>query len=175
VIRPGSRSVSAARRRAALAVGALLMVACGAFRREPLDVPPGHAVVLGEIFINGFATPHLTLDLSREDGGFQEQLPIDTMRSPIVMTLPPGHYLINNLRINEQRATGPETTNFRITVKFDVGAPVVYIGTLQIERVAFLRQLRVTVKDEYERFVPAIREQYPELPAEIARSLAEPG
>jgi hypothetical protein len=92
-----------------------------------------------------------------------------------VITLPPGHYLINNLRINEQGRTGPETTNFRIAVRFDVGDLAVYIGTLQIERVSFLRQLRVTVKDEYESFVPAIRARYPELPATITRSLAAPG
>jgi hypothetical protein len=174
VIRPGSRSAGATRWLASLAVGALLIAGCGAFRREPLDVPPGHRVVLGEIFINGFSTPHLVLDLAREDGGFQEQLPVDAMRSQFVITLPPGHYLITNLRVNEQGRTGPETTNFRIAVKFDVGDPAVYIGTLQIERVAFLRQLRVTVKDEYESFVPAIRARYPELPSVITRSLAEP-
>jgi hypothetical protein len=92
VIRPGSRSAGATRWLAFLAVGALLIAGCGAFRREPLDVPPGHRVVLGEIFINGFSTPHLVLDLAREDGGFQEQLPVDAIRSQFVITLPPGHY-----------------------------------------------------------------------------------
>lgn len=172
----GARPARASRRRrlAALAAAALLVAGCGAFRRAPLDVPPGHRVVLGEILINGFSSPHVVLDFAREDGSFQDSLPVDAMRSPFVMTLPPGHYVINNLRINEQRATGPETTNFRIFVKFDVLEPAVYIGTLQIERVSFLRQLRVTVKDDSERFLPEIRERYPELPAEIARSLAAP-
>ena len=49
-----------------------------------------------------------------------------------------------------------------------------YVGTLQIERVVFLRQLRVTVEDEYESAVPAIRARYPELPPTITRSLMRP-
>ena len=170
----GTCRVVGTRRLTALVAGALLVAGCGAFRREPIDVPPGHRIVLGEILTSGFSTPHLVLDLSREDGSFQEQITIDARRSTFVITLPPGHYLINNLRVNEQGRTGPETTNFRIAVTFDVGAPASYTGTLRIERVAFLRQLRVTVDDEYETAVPTIRERYPELPAEIARSLMRP-
>jgi hypothetical protein len=173
---PGFRSVGFARRRrlAALAVGALLVAGCGAFRREPLDVPPGHGVVLGEIALSGFPTSHLVLDFSREDGSFQDSITIDAMRSPFVITLPPGHYVIKNLRINDQGRTGPETTNFWISVGFDVDASATYVGTVRIERVAFLRQLRITVDDEYETAVPMIRARYPGLPAEIGRSLMRP-
>jgi len=177
VIRPGSPSSAAATRRrrlAALAVGVFLVAGCGAFRREPLDVPPGHRVVLGEILTNGFSTTNLALDISREDGSFPESITIDARRSPLVITLPPGHYVIRNLRVNDQGRTGPETTNFWIAVMFDVDAPATYVGTLRIERVAFLRQLRITVDDEYESAVPAFRERYPELPSEIARSLMRP-
>jgi hypothetical protein len=171
---PGFHSVRFARRRwlAVLAVGALLVAGCGAFRREPLDVPPGHKVVLGEIVVSGFPNPHLVFDLAREDGAFQLELPVDATRSPFVITVPPGHYVIKNVRVNEQGRTGPESTNFRVSITFDVGDPAVYVGTLRIERVNFLRQLRVTVKDEYESAVPAMRSRFPGLPAEITRSLA---
>jgi hypothetical protein len=174
VIRTGSRWVGGEpprRRLTALVAGALLVAGCGAFRSGPIDVPPGHRIVLGEVRLTGFPTTHVILDLAREDGSFQEQLVIDAQRSPFVITLPPGHYLINNLRINDMGRTGPETTNFRIAVAFDVDAPAVYTGTLRIERVSFLRELRITVDDEYETAVPAMRERHPELPPEIARSL----
>jgi hypothetical protein len=177
VIRRDFRQAGGAHRSAvaALVIGTLLVAGCGAFRREPLDVPPGQRVVLGEILTNGFSTTHLVLDLTREDGSFQESVTIDAKRSPLLITLPPGHYLIRTLRVNEQGRTGPETTNFWITVTFDVEAPATYLGTLRIERVAFLRQLRITVDDEYESAVPAFRERYPELPSEIVRSLMRPG
>ena len=171
----GSRPVGGARRLAALAVAALLVAGCGAFRRQPIDVPPGHRIVLGEIVTSGFATPQLILELTREDGSFQEELPIDFERSPFVITVPPGHYLITRIRVNEMGRTGPESSNFRLAITFDVNDPAVYIGTVRIERVSFLRQLRVTVVDEYERAVPAMRGRHPELPAEITRSLARPG
>lgn len=176
MIRSGSGSSAIATRRrrlAALAAGALLVAGCGAFRREPLDVPPGHDVVVGEIVVSGFANPHMVLDLAREDGNFEQELPVDTVRSSFVITLPPGRYLISRLRVNEQGRTGPETTSFRLVVTFDVGGPAVYVGTLQIERVVFLRQLRVTVKDEYDVAVPSIRARYPGLPSVITRSLAQ--
>jgi hypothetical protein len=162
------------RRFAALAAAALGIVACGAFRPQPVDVPPGHRIVLGEIALSGFPTTHLTLDFSREDGGFQDSITIDAMRSSFVITLPPGHYVIKNLRVNDQGRTGPETTNFWISIAFDVDAPATYVGTVRIERVAFLRQLRITVDDEYETAVPTIRERHPGLPSEIARSLMRP-
>jgi len=159
---------------AALVAGALVVAGCSAFRREPIDVPPGHRIVLGEIALNGFPTTHLILDFTREDGGFQDSITIDATRSPFVITLPPGHYLIKNLRVNEQGRTGPETTNYWIAVAFDVDAPATYVGTVRIERQTFLRQLRITVDDEYETAVPMIRARYPGLPSEIARSLMRP-
>ena len=176
MIRPGSRAGAPVRRPlAAVLVGAALgIAACGAFRPEPLDVPPGHRIVLGEIALSGFPTPHVILDFGREDGGFQDSITIDAMRSPFVITLPPGHYLIRNLRVNDQGRTGPETTNFWISVAFDADASATYVGTVRIERVAFLRQLRITVDDEYETAVPMIRARQPGLPSEIARSLMRP-
>ena len=57
---------------------------------------------------------------------------------------------------------------------FDVGDTAVYVGTLELERVVFARQLRVMVQDEYERTVPAMRARYPELPSVVARALMRP-
>jgi hypothetical protein len=50
----------------------------------------------------------------------------------------------------------------------------VYVGTLRLERVVFVRQLRVLVRDDYERTVPTLRERYPELPSAIVRGLMRP-
>jgi hypothetical protein len=60
-------------------------------------------------------------------------------------------------------------------VAFEVGdAAAIYIGRLEIERIVFARELRVTVRDDYERTVPEFRARYPELPATIARALMRP-
>ena len=175
MIRPGSRAGAPVRWRRAAVLGiALGVAACGAFRPAPLDVPPGHRIVLGEFVLSGFPTAHVILDFSREDGSFQDSITIDAMRSPFVITLPPGHYVIKNLRINDQGRTGPETTNFWISVTFDADAPATYVGTVRIERVSFLRQLRITVEDEYDTAIPMIRARQPGLPTEIARSLMRP-
>ena len=61
-----------------------------------------------------------------------------------------------------------------MSVVFDVGDTAVYVGTLDIERVVFARQLRVLVRDKYERTVPAMRKRYPELPSVVTRSLMRP-
>ncbi len=40
---------------AILAFGVTLVPGCSMFRREPLEVPPGHQAVMGEIVVTGFA------------------------------------------------------------------------------------------------------------------------
>jgi hypothetical protein len=144
-------------------------------RREPLEVPPGHLAVLGEIVVAGFGVPpHVVLDIAREDGSFRHELPIDAVRSTFVITLPPGRYLVQRLRINESGPSFPEEAWFQIGAEFTVGDTAVYVGTLELERVVFNRQLRVTVQDEYERAVAALRTQYPELPPVVGRALMRP-
>jgi hypothetical protein len=160
---------------AALVIGTLLVAGCGAFRREPIDVPPGQQVVLGEIYLRGFNTASWILDITREGGTFDQTLSVDAGRSPFAITLPPGRYLIKRLHLNEMGRTGPETTDYYFTVTFDVGDQAVYVGTLQIERVTFLGQVRVTVQDDFESSIPEIRARHPGLPSEITRSLARPG
>jgi hypothetical protein len=152
----------------------IVTTGCAAFREAPLEVPPGHQAVVGEVFIAGFSEPRVVLDVAREDGSYRHELPVDATRSPFVITLPPGRYQITRLRINESGRTFPDEAWFRVGVVFDVGDAAVYVGTLQIERVVFARQLRIMVQDEYERTVPAMRARYPELPSVVARALMRP-
>jgi hypothetical protein len=158
-----------------LAFGAALMPGCAAFRRERLEVPPGHQAVMGEIIIAGFGVPpHVVLEIAREDGSFRHELPVDAVRSTFVITLPPGRYVVQRLRINESGAAFPEEAWFRVGAEFTVGDTAVYVGTLGLERVVFNRQLRVTIQDEYERAVATLRTQYPELPSVVGRALMRP-
>jgi hypothetical protein len=170
---PWTRSVGVGGRRvlAVVAMGALVAAGCAAFRRAPLDVPPGHRLVLGQVSMVGFGEPHVALDIVREDGTYQHELPVDATRSQFVITLPPGRYQVTRLRMNDSGRTFPDEMAFRLAVEFEVRDPAVYVGTLQIERIVFMRQLRVTVQDEYERTVPALRARYPELPPMIMRAL----
>ncbi len=174
--RPVSGASGEGRRRwlTVLVLGAIAATGCAAFRAAPLEVPPGHQAVVGEVFITGFDAPHLVLDIAREDGSFRHELPVDFIRSPFVITLPPGRYQIARLRINEDRQAFPEEVWFRVGVGFEVGDTAVYVGTLQLERVTFGRQLRVRVQDEYERTVPAMRTLYPGLPPAVTRALMQP-
>ena len=154
----------------ALGLGLVVLAGCSVFRREPLDVPPGHQVVLGEVAIAGFSEPQVVLDIVREDGTYRTELPVGAPRTEFVITLPRGRYQITRLRINESGRAFPEETWFRVGATFDVEEAAVYVGTLTIERVVFARQARVAVRDEYERSVPTLRLRYPELPSVIARA-----
>jgi hypothetical protein len=177
VRRGGSPATVAGRRRwlvATLALGAIAATGCGALRRAPLDVPPGHQAVLGEVLIAGFSQGGGVLDIAREDGSYQHELPVGTGGSQFVITLPPGRYQILRLRVHQGGRTLPEEAWFRVGVGFEVGGTAVYVGTLRIKRVAFARQLYVAVQDEYERTVPAIRARYPDLPPMVARALMRP-
>lgn len=174
--RSGPRSVARDRRRwlAALALATLAAAGCAVFRGEPLDVPPGHRLVLGEVAISGFGAPHVVLDIAREDGTYRHELAIDAARTLFVITLPPGRYQVTRLRLNESGRPFPEEGQFRIGADFEVRDPAVYVGTLRIERIVFARQVRVSVQDEYDRTVPAIRGRHPDLPSVVARALMRP-
>jgi hypothetical protein len=159
---------------AALVLGAIVSTGCAVFRKAPLDVPPGHRLVLGEVFTGGFDWPHVVLDIARDGGGYQHELPVDAARVPFLITLPPGRYQITGLRVAESGRLFPDPPWFRVGVVFDVEAPAVYVGTIRIERLTFARQLRVEVRDEYDRTVPALRAQHPGLPSTVERALARP-
>ena len=147
---------------------------CAAFRSAPLDVPPGHQAVLGEVIVRGFSVRSVVLDIVREDGGYRHELPVDAGRSQFVLTLPPGRYQIARLRINDSGRTVPDEAWFQVGVGFEVGGAAAYLGTLQIKRVAFARQLRIAVQDEYDRTVPAMRARHPDLPPVVVRALMRP-
>ena len=155
-------------------LGAMVAGGCAGFGRAPLDVPPGHQAVLGEIVVAGFSEPSVVLDIAREDGSYRLDLPVDGGRSQFVITLPSGRYRISRLRLNESRRSFPEEVWFQVGVGFEVGTTAVYVGTLRIEHVVFGRHVRVTVRDEYERTVPAARARYPDLPPVVARTLMRP-
>jgi hypothetical protein len=172
------RSLAASHRRclAALTLGVLLAAGCAVFRREPLDVPPGHRLVLGGVDIARFGDSHVVLEIVRVDGGYSYGLPVDVPRTSFVITLPPGKYNVLRLRLGDSGRTFPNQTIFPLQVGFEVGdAPAVYVGTLQIERVAFARFVRTVVQDDHDRTVSEIRARHPELPAVVVRSLMQPG
>jgi hypothetical protein len=176
VIQSGPRAAEPVGRRRllALALAAAASGACAAFRREPLEVLPGHQPVLGEVSLSGFGEPRVLIDIAREDGGYRRELPVDAARSPFVLVLPRGRYQVTRLRPNESGRTYSDETVYPIGVEFEVGDAAVYVGTLRLERVVFVRQLRVLVRDDYERTVPTLRERYPELPSAIVRGLMRP-
>ncbi len=118
--------------------------------------------------------PHVVLDIARDDGTYRHELAVDSIQSPFVITLPPGRYQVTRLRINDGGPFVPDEAWFRIGVAFDVGDAAVYVGTLDLERVVFARQLRVMVKDEYERTLPELRARYPGLPPVIVRGIGRP-
>ncbi|HEX2501344.1 MAG TPA: hypothetical protein VHO73_07775 [Methylomirabilota bacterium] len=154
-----------------LALGAVLVAGCAAFRREPLDVPPGHQIVLGEILLWGFSEQSLRLDFARDDGTFRLDVSVGAGRSPLVITLPPGRYQVVRLRINDIGRTFPMETSFPVGVVFEVGRTAAYVGTLEIERARFGSEVRVEVRDDYERTVSEMRGRYPELPPVVVRAL----
>jgi hypothetical protein len=132
-------------------------------------------VILGEVALSGFTDPQVVLEIVREDGAYRHDLPVDAARAPFVVTLPRGRYQVTRLRLNESGRPFPEETTFPLQVAFEVGdAAAAYVGRLRIERVAFARQLRVTVQDDYERAVPAFRARHPDLPPVVARVLMRP-
>jgi hypothetical protein len=145
------------------------------FRAESLDVPPGHRLVLGGVDLTRFGESRVLIEIARDDGTYRRDLPVDASWSPFVVTLPPGRYQITRLRVAESGRTLQDETAFVLRVEFEVGdAAAVYVGTLTIERVVFGRQLRVTVRDEYDRTVPGIRARHPDLPPVVARALMRP-
>ena len=174
--RVGPRRTGVGRRRwlAALALAAIAPAGCAALVREALDVPPGQQPVVGAVSISGLGGLDVVLDIAREDGSYRLDLTVDGGRRQFLITLPPGRYQIPRFRMNESRATSSGEVWFRLGVQFEVGGTPVYVGTLRIERVVFGRELRITVLDEYERTVPAMRARYPELPPVVARALMRP-
>ena len=136
------RSLAASHRRclAALTLGVLLAAGCAVFRREPLDVPPGHRLSWVGSTSRGSETPHVVLEIVRVDGGYSMGSRSTCLGASFVITLPPGKYNVLRLRIGDSGRTFPDQTIFPLQVGFEVGdAPAVYVGTLQIERVAFAR------------------------------------
>jgi hypothetical protein len=171
--------VASARRRrwrAVLALAALAAAGCAVFRREPLDVPPGHRLVLGRVDIGRLGLSPVVLEIVREDKSYRHELSLDVARTTFLITLPPGRYQTVGLRLADSGRTFPNQLSFPLRVPFEVvDAPAVYVGTLVVERVTFGQTVRAEVQDDYERTVSEIRARHPDLPAVVTRSLMQPG
>lgn len=150
------------------------VVGCALARPTPLDLPPGHRAVLGRIDLSRFEALEALLEIVREDGAFRHDLRMGLGRRDFAITLPPGHYRIFRVRLVDDRQTSPTQTIREIRVAFDVGPePTVYIGTLQLIS-TFAQKLHVSVLDEFDDTVPALRARHPDIAEPVARSLFRP-
>jgi hypothetical protein len=170
--RSGAGRAWRGRWRAVVALAVLGAAGCAVFRAEPLDVPPGHRLVLGRVDIGRLGLSSVVVEIVREDKTFSHELALNEPRTTFVITLPPGRYQVLSLRLAESGRTMADKTIFRLRVSFEVvDAPAVYVGTLLVDRVGFGDVIRADVQDDYDRTVGEIRGRHPELPALVARSL----
>ncbi|HZS34566.1 MAG TPA: hypothetical protein VFC42_14480 [Methylomirabilota bacterium] len=160
-----------ARRAVALAVAAAIAGGCAALGAGPLDIPPGHRVVLGGLDLSRFDAPEALLEVIREDGTFRRDVRVDPAQRAFVTTLPPGRYRVARLRVVDSAQTSPDVIAYDLRLGFDVAAaPTVYIGTLRVIR-EFATRVRVEVLDEYDRTVPALRARHRDIPVPVERAL----
>jgi hypothetical protein len=167
------RDRSRVARRAALLL-ALVAVGCAAFGRQPLEVPPGHRVVLGRVDLGGFGVPEGILQIIKEDRSFDSALPIRLGQEDFAVTLPPGRYRVQELRAMKDHGSIPDDSIWPLQLTFEVGPePAVYIGTLRLVS-RFGRNVAVTVVDEYDATVRTLRGLYTNLPEPVAHRLLQP-
>jgi hypothetical protein len=99
------------------------------------------------------------------------ELPVAPGGNDVALSLPPGQFLIPQLRVVQDRRSVGNAPIRRLAVGFVVGpAPATYIGTLRI-RGWFGERVQVEVLDEYERTVPTLRERFSDIPQQVERSL----
>lgn len=159
----------------ALVLLSLAMAGCAVVRPGLLEVPPGYRVVLGRIDLSRFAASEALLEIVRDDGAIWLDLRVGAGRQDFVITLPPGRYRISRLRLVDDRQASPTHTILYLQVGFEVGPePAVYVGTLRLLSALGGQKLDVTVADEYEQAVPALRARQPGIPETVARSLFRP-
>ena len=164
-------SVSRAFRRLAWAVP-LMAAGCGVFGPVPLDVPPGHRAVLGRVDLSGEVTEG-ALEIVKEDRTFEHALPVGPGPGAFAVVLPPGRYRIVRFRGAQQGKTFRDTL-WDLELAFEVGPePAVYIGTLRLVA-TYGRAPRVSVTDEYDATLRALRRLYSDLPGVVTRRLISP-
>lgn len=160
--------------RPAVFILALAAVAgCGLAKPVPLEVPPGHRVVLGRIDVSTLDVREAAIEIVKEDGGFHHEVWVGVGLEDFVLALPAGRYRIGRIRAMRDRRTFLDDPVRDLRLAFQAGPePAVYIGTIRLTVV--FRERRVTVTDEYDRTVAALRARYADLPATIVRRLLVP-
>lgn len=159
----------------ALGIWSLAGVGCAALAPAPLEVPPGHRVVLGRIDLSQFGAQEALLEIDREGGGFRLDLPVGLGQRDLAITLPPGRYRILRVRLVNDRQTSPTHPLLEAGIAFEVGPePAVYVGTLRLFSDLAARRVAFTVADEYDETVPRLRARHPGIGEPIARSLFHP-
>jgi hypothetical protein len=149
----------------------LLVAGCGLGRPVPLDVLPGHRAVLARFEVGGFDASAVVLAVVREDGTYGTEVPLSPGGTDVALSLPPGSFLIPRLRVVQDGQTVPNVPIRYLAVGFSVGSePATYIGTLRI-RGEFGDRVRLEVRDEYDRTVPALRGRYTDIPERVERAL----
>jgi len=161
-----------------VAVPVVLLVGvggCALVQPRPLDVPPGHRVVLGRVDLFGFVGREGVLEIVKEDGTFSHGLVAGPGAREFAIVLPPGRYRIVGLRAtNYPRTFPPGGPVWNLDLSFEVVSdPAVYIGTLRVTS-GFGEDLEVVVADESEDTIRVLSAWYPNLPRPIARALAVP-
>ena len=153
-----------------LLVGLVGPAGCGALRRAPLDVPPGHRVVLGRVELSGFEATEAIFQIVKEDLTVSHDLRTGRWEDFIII-LPPGRYRVVRLSAFKDTRQFPNDPVWDLRLAFEVGPePAAYIGTLRLTAV-FNQRPRAEVVDNYEETVRVLRTRHPDLPEPIARRL----
>lgn len=151
----------------------VLLAGCAALWPGPLEVPPGHRAVLGRVDLAGFEVPQATLDIVKEDGTFNATVSAGPGRRDFALALPPGRYRVTRIVAIKDRSTS-SVSGWPLNLAFEVGPePAIYIGTLRVGS-TLGPAVRVSVVDEYEDTLRALRALYSDLPQPVTRRLMTP-
>jgi hypothetical protein len=161
-------------RRLPVSVGRLAILAavvgavgCSLFRPGPLEIPANHAAVLGRVELSGFGFGDASVLMIREDGNFDYSLPVSQGSANFAIVLPRGRYrVVEFLALRE--GNGDQIV-WPLRLAFDTGTDsAVYVGTLRLSGGLGLRQ-QISVLDQHEVTVPALRRLYTDLPEPVVR------
>ncbi len=156
----------------AVSLAALLLLA-GCLAGPRLDAPPGHRVVIGRLDISRLDATEAAIQVVADDGSLYDTVTVGLTPRDFAIALPPGRYRIVSVWAGRDRRV-PDFWSWPLRLAFDVGPePAVYIGTLQFSS-GFASDVGVTVVDDYEKTLRAVRAWYPDLPATVARRLTTP-
>jgi hypothetical protein len=128
-------------------------------------------MVVGRVDLGRFDSSQVVLVLAREDGTYRHDLHVVRAAPDVVVALPPGRYRIPRIRLADDQRTLKSPEHFDVRIEFVVGPePTTYVGTLRLHS-AFQAKLDLSVDDEEEATVPALRARHPAIQAPVGRSL----